>query len=147
MKPLVYLDICCFNRPFDDKSILRNRLEAEAKIFVQRQILIGRLSVAWSFILELENNENPYEEVKTQISAWRKVASVNIPWNPEVIQNAETFQFKLGIEAKDALHIASAIQSKSDYFLTTDRKFLSKIRQLETIKCINPVEWIDGEAP
>jgi hypothetical protein len=28
----IYLDNCCFNRPFDDQSHLRIRLEAEAKL-------------------------------------------------------------------------------------------------------------------
>ena len=31
----VYLDNCCFNRPFDDQSQLRIRLETEAKLDIQ----------------------------------------------------------------------------------------------------------------
>jgi hypothetical protein len=31
----VYLDNCCYNRPFDDQKRLRIRLEAEAKMAVQ----------------------------------------------------------------------------------------------------------------
>lgn len=32
---LIYLDICCFNRPFDDQSDLIVRLQTEAKLHVQ----------------------------------------------------------------------------------------------------------------
>ena len=34
MKTRVYLDNCCFNRPFDDRENLIIRLEAEAKLHV-----------------------------------------------------------------------------------------------------------------
>ena len=35
----LYLDNCSFNRPYDDQSLLRNYLEAEAKVFIQLCIL------------------------------------------------------------------------------------------------------------
>ena len=38
----LYLDNCCFNRPFDDQSQLKVRLETEAKLFIQQGILVGR---------------------------------------------------------------------------------------------------------
>ena len=34
----IYLDNCIFNRPFDDQSQIRIRLEAEAKLFIQDKI-------------------------------------------------------------------------------------------------------------
>ena len=34
----VYLDNCCFNRPFDDQSAVRIRIESEAKLHVQQKI-------------------------------------------------------------------------------------------------------------
>ncbi|MEY6432363.1 hypothetical protein ABC977_08085 [Thioalkalicoccus limnaeus] len=38
---LIYLDICCFNRPFDDQGQLLIRLQTEAKLFVQEGIRAG----------------------------------------------------------------------------------------------------------
>jgi hypothetical protein len=35
---MVYLDKCCFNRPFDDQKQLRIRLEAVAKLGIQEKI-------------------------------------------------------------------------------------------------------------
>jgi len=34
----IYLDNCVFNRPFDDQSHLRVRLEPEAKLYIQSRI-------------------------------------------------------------------------------------------------------------
>ena len=38
----VYLDNCCYNRPFDDQSQLKVRLETEAKLFVQLERHVGQ---------------------------------------------------------------------------------------------------------
>jgi hypothetical protein len=35
---LLYLDMCCLNRPFDDQSIDRNRLESEAVLAILRRV-------------------------------------------------------------------------------------------------------------
>jgi len=32
----IYLDICTFNRPFDDQNQLKIKLETEAKLFIQQ---------------------------------------------------------------------------------------------------------------
>ena len=39
---LIYLDVCCLNRPFDDWSYDRNRLEGEAVITILKQIKTGK---------------------------------------------------------------------------------------------------------
>jgi hypothetical protein len=41
----VYLDNCCYNRPFDDQSNLLVMLEAEAKLFIQKEIKDGRIDL------------------------------------------------------------------------------------------------------
>lgn len=56
---LIYIDICCFNRPFDDQSQLMVRLQTEAKLYVQEMIRRGDYKLAWSAVIDLENNANP----------------------------------------------------------------------------------------
>lgn len=34
----IYLENCCFNRPFDDQNQLKIKLEAEAKLHIQAEI-------------------------------------------------------------------------------------------------------------
>jgi len=41
---LIYLDLCCFNRPCDDQSQLRVRLETEAKLSLQDKVRGGALA-------------------------------------------------------------------------------------------------------
>ena len=53
MKYQIYLDNCCFNRPYDDQSYLLIQLESEAKLFVQKEILKGRFELVWSYYFGL----------------------------------------------------------------------------------------------
>ena len=34
----IYLDMCCFNRPYDDQTQSRIRIETEAKVVIQEKI-------------------------------------------------------------------------------------------------------------
>ncbi len=51
--------------------------------------------------------------------------------------------FKKGINAKDALHISCAIYSNCEYFITTDKKLLNKNNNIEGIKILNPIEFVN----
>ncbi len=70
----LYLDNCCFNRPFDDQSTLTVRLETEAKLHIQGAIRAGHYNLGWSYILDYENAANPLEERRTEIQRWERLA-------------------------------------------------------------------------
>ena len=56
----IYLDTCCLNKPYDDQSLMRNSLEAQAKLHIQSLIKEGRIQLATSYILLYENSKNPF---------------------------------------------------------------------------------------
>jgi len=135
----LYLDNCCFNRPYDEQSILLNLLESDAKLFVQKEILNGTFTLVWSYMLDYENYYNPYDNRKIAIGNWKRVAKIDIEPTDEILQRA-TEIMKIGIKNKDALHLSCAIEARSDYFLTTDKRLLNK--NLAEIKIINPIDFI-----
>ncbi|SDC83992.1 MULTISPECIES: type II toxin-antitoxin system VapC family toxin [unclassified Candidatus Frackibacter] len=136
----IYLDNCCFNRPFDDQTQIKIRLETEAKLFIQKEILNGKYDLAWSYILEYENQMNPFKERKEVISEWKSIAVVDLEETNDILKFAEVLEDK-GIKTKDALYISCAIEARCYYFLTTDKKLLNS--EVEEIKIINPIEFIN----
>ena len=74
----VYLDNCAFNRPFDDQSHIRIRLETEAKLYIQDNIKNNKLKLIWSYILDIENDHNPFKEKRMAIEKWKRLAAVDI---------------------------------------------------------------------
>lgn len=137
----IYLDNCCFNRPFDDQSQIRIKLESEAKLKIQSEIQAGRLELVWSYILDAENEANPFDERKRAIQDWENNAVIDIDENRELIDNAINLT-QMGLRSKDALHIACALFAKCDYFLTTDDKILNKNSMVDNLIIIDPIGFV-----
>ena len=138
----IYLDNCCYNRPYDDQSQLRISLETQAKLQIQRMVQEKRLELASSFVLEYENNRNPHLSRKMAISSFLQEnvsAYVNGERIEEVREKAKVIQ-KTGVKTADALHTACSILSGSDYLITTDDRLLRY--QTDEIIIVNPMEFI-----
>ena len=138
-KTRLYLDNCCFNRPYDDQTNLNISLEAEAKLFIQNEILEKNYELAWSFMMDYEISANPFYDRQLAFMKWKNIAVLDIdPTERILIKGREIMQ--KNIKQKDAIHIACAIKAECDYFLTTDRKVLNK--NIQEIKIINPLDFI-----
>jgi predicted nucleic acid-binding protein len=135
----LYLDNCSYNRPFDDQSPLVVRFETDAKLQIQELVKNNELELVWSFVLDYENNANPFEEVKSKIAEWKRLASVDCDYSDVIAQKAAAYM-KLGLRQMDASHIACAVFAGADYFITTDKKILNK--SIKDIKIINPIDFI-----
>lgn len=141
----IYLDNCCFNRPFDNQMQLRIKLETEAKLHIQERIIQGELQLAWSFVLDFENEANPFEQPKLAIRDWKVHAFVYVHSSKEILGMAEKFE-SMGIRSKDALHLACSIAVKCDCFLTTDDQLVKKAKDLIEIQVSDPIAFIREEA-
>jgi hypothetical protein len=137
----IYLDNCCFNRPFDDQSQLRVRLESEAKLKIQEEIRLGSIELIWSYILDYENDKNPFIERKYRISKWKKYSIGDVDENNE-LKGIATSLNKKGFHKIDSLHLACAIFSKCKYFLTTDDQILKLAAIVKEIKIVDPIAFI-----
>lgn len=122
----VYLDNCCLNRPYDDQSQIKVNLETRAKLDIQRQIREGTLELAASYVLEAENDANPFDikrnDIKSFINKYTKVF-VDIQ-NQKEINRISSEIMQTGVKKLDACHIACAIIAKCDFFITTDKRIL-----------------------
>jgi predicted nucleic acid-binding protein len=137
----VYLDNCCFNRPFDDQSQARVRLEAEAKLEIQQRIKDKKIELAWSYILDYEGQANPFEERRDVVARWKTAAVVDIEETDATIRKAHQIASR-GLRAKDALHIACAMAAGCDFFLTTDDLVVRRMRGFAGIAVMDPTQFV-----
>ncbi len=138
---IIYLDNCCFNRPFDDQSQIRINIETQAKLFVQQQIKDGKIDLVWSYMIDYENSFNPFIERKKIIQNWKIKAKSIILENENILHVAQIL-ITLGLNTKDALHVSCAIEGGCDFFLTTDDKILKKLKDFKQISVINPLNIV-----
>jgi predicted nucleic acid-binding protein len=106
---------------------------------IQQWILDGKLELAWSFILEYENDQNPFIERRWQIEKWQNIAVVDCSLSDEIYNKSKQLML-LGLRAKDSYHIACAISAHCNYFITSDAKILNK--HIHDINVINPVDFL-----
>ena len=108
----IYLDMCCFNRPYDDQTQARIHLETGAKLLLQQKVKNAECDLIWSSVLDFECQNNPFEERRHAIIQWRWLAKAILTTNFEIINQAKMHQAQ-GIGQFDALHVACAIAGQA----------------------------------
>lgn len=138
----IYLDMCCYNRPYDDQSQLTVSIESQTKLFVQELIKNGKVDLIGSYVLDYELSRNPFEMRRRAIDLFIKEYMkgyvgferdvVIAPLANEIMQT--------GIKEKDAFHLAAAIYAECDYFISTDYRLLKY--KTNKIKLVTPVTFV-----
>ena len=136
----VNLDNCCYNRPFDPQDQLRVAIETSAKIRVQALMRSGQVEYVWSAVLDYEVGKSPYLDRIDMIWPWSDHATVFVPMTASIVDRGAAIQ-TFGVKRLDALHLASAESVGCDWFLTTDKGILKKLRNLGQMRIANPVDF------
>ncbi len=140
----IYLDVCCLNRPFDDQSQDRIRLESEAILLVLAQVQNSLLQWVSSEIVLLEIMETPNVQKRERLTLLSKLANHEIAYGRNEEHRAIELE-TLGFHSFDAMHLACAESANVDIFLTTDDRLLRKASHLKKqlkIKAVNPINFI-----
>jgi len=142
----IYLDLCVYNRPFDDQSQPRIMLEALCFIIVMANVSSGDIKTVSSFVLEYENRKNPKIENRIVIADMLSVASEFVAYSKNIQERAEQLEDE-GISGIDALHFACAEIAHAEYFITCDdalSKKINKVKDLQ-VKTLTIIEFINKE--
>ena len=140
----VYLDNCCYNRPFDDQAQVKVLLETIAKLDIQQRMRTGGLEYAWSSVLDFEIMKSRFYDRARQILPWAKGAAVKVLVDETIRQRAKDFEAN-GVKPMDALHVACAEAARCDWFFTVDQGILNKARPLTSMRIANPIEFFGGD--
>jgi len=139
----IYLDNCCYNRPFDDHSHVKVLIETLAKLTIQQQMREGAIEYVWSEVLDFEVGQSRFIDRKMQILPWADGASVHMHLDEDIRRRAKEFEV-FGVKAMDSLHLACAESAGCDWFFTTDKGILNKAKPLTSMRVASPVEFVGG---
>ena len=141
----IYLDVCCLNRPFDDLSQERVRLEAEAVksvlVLIGTRQWVGVGSEAIDFEIGRMPDPDRQLEVALITSGFSEYITIG---EPERQRGLEWESFGFG--SLDALHLACAEKAGADVLLTTDDLLLRKAGRYVTnltVRVANPWTWLE----
>ena len=137
----IYIDNCCYGRPFDSPSSPSIVFESTAKIFIQSLVLNNELTLVNSFVLYEEIKAIPNKENRRLILKFLDNATVYVAKDKyaDILTLAMEIM-ELGVKYMDASHIACAVLASCDYFITTDKRLLKY--KSDRLNIINPVDFI-----
>ena len=139
----LYLDNCCYSRPFDDLRQEKNNLEAQAiKVIIDKHWKNEfKIYTSDALVFEMNNIKDQIKRAKV-IEVYNKLNLINIQFSDKIIKRAYEIR-KYNIKNMDSLHIAYAESANIDYFITTDRLLVNAASRADLkVKVINPINFI-----
>ena len=133
----IYLDTCCLQRPLDDQTQPRVRVETEAIFAILASVQDGSITLLTSEALEFEISRVPDEQRRREALAILTLASERLTLSVASEELAESLA-RAGLAAMDALHVALAATAKASFFVTADDKLLRRARSLPSLT-VTPV--------
>lgn len=139
----IYLDVCCINRPFDDQTEERIRMESEAVLAILKRCLL-EWTLIGSEAIDYEISRIPDAERRRKVEQIASISREKTIVDESIVSRAREIEMHGLIKPMDALHLACAERS-ADVMLTTDDEILrAAIRMSADIKVIvmNPARWL-----
>ena len=143
----IYIDTCCYNRPYDDQTQERISAESAAIVSIIELCKIVGYPIVGSLVLLSEISEIKNVEKRRFIEEFYNT-SVNeeIPLTGDIIKHARLLTQTQNLDDFDGLHLAAAIAAGADVLLTTDDDFEKRCSGLSLkIKVMNPVNFGERE--
>lgn len=139
----IYLDNCCYNRLFDDRSHIKNYLEREAILIIMQKAFDNELQIVGSDVLKIEMSKVRNKDKRNDVEGLYHVLVIDsVSATYEVGQRAAQIREASNIRSFDSLHLACA-EIGADVLLTTDMKFLKYSQRISTkIAVKNPIEFV-----
>ena len=140
----IYLDNCCLNRPFDDQSQNRIRLESESIIIIMNRLFQGEWEWISSEVLDIEIENTPNIEKRHYLTQLPEFVHESLRIENVDLERAKQLE-SMGFKSFDAMHIACAERGNVETFFTTDDKLLKLSDRLKNelnVKVLNPLTWL-----
>jgi predicted nucleic acid-binding protein len=120
----LYLDTCCYNRPYDDQTQERIHLEGEAILAIINKREQNNDEIIGSLVLdfEMEQIENIEKQEKVK-NFYIQTIDKKIDYNVNILKRVKELSDQTKIRTFDRFHLSFAENAKVDVLLTTDDKF------------------------
>jgi hypothetical protein len=141
----LYLEVSCLNRPFDEQSQARIRLESEAIMHILEGIESGRWSQVASEMALVEIDAILDVDRRKRVHMLLPDKEYILSLTPDMFSRAEALQ-PLGFKPADALHVAAAEAALADVLLRScdDRLCRAGKRHKDKLRVLvaNPLQWL-----
>ncbi len=141
----VYLDVCALNRPFDDQSQMRIRLETDAVLLILSHVRAQTIRMVVSPVHLKEVSANPDLSRREHMLALLQMFGAAVTLDLLQVRRHTEALLQYGIGVADAARVAFAELSGSD-FITVDDRLLRRLQHIDVrVWCGAPTAYCDKE--
>lgn len=140
----LYLDVSCLNRPFDDQSQVRIRLETEAITLILERLDSGLWTQVSSEMALIEINAIADVDRRTRVRLLLPEETEILKLTTSTFQRVAALQ-RLGFKPADALHVAAAEEAGANVLLSCDERLCRLARRHRNklkVRVANPLDWL-----
>jgi hypothetical protein len=143
---LSYRDGCCLQRPLDDQTQPRIKLETEAVLAIIAAIESGDLELANSEAIIFELRRIADESRRTDAMRILAITSRMPIAAPEVETTAEALS-QSGFKPMDSVHLATTAVHRINCIIKCDDKLLRKAKQTASLKLkiLSPLDFVKDQ--
>lgn len=121
-------------------------MEARAVEALFEKVVAGDLGLVSSFVVELEHSRLGEAARRERVGDLIYLARGYVEPSPRILFRARELE-SMGFGEGDALHLAAAERSRSDYFVTCDDRLLRRARRIGMpIMVVSPLGLFEKEA-
>jgi len=140
----LYLDSCCYNRPYDAQTQEKIHMEGEAVLAIINKSKQAGDEIAGSPALDLEIEQiNDIEKKEKVKYFYDQTITAEIKYSTAILKRVRELSEQTSIRTLDGFHLAFAENANVDILLTTDNKFEKTVSKLNLkLKVINPLKYL-----
>ena len=146
----IYIDVCCYNRPFDNPAhLLQASVQAEITAIMSALEVcrVENFSVIGSPAVVLEINKIQNDVKRRQVMGFYLGAKTEEIQSTDDIEARTQQLIGLGLRMLDSYHVAFSEAANVDYLLTTDTRLVNAAPRMGLkIKVINPIKFLQEYA-
>ena len=136
----IYLDNCCYNRPFDDQTQPRVREETDAiSAIITRTIASNDIILSSDILLFEVMKIKALDKRRAILSMINRLTDKTVALNEQINLRKNDIMCASNIRDMDAAHLACAEFGDAEFFLTTDDKLIKACENLTLkFRVLNP---------
>jgi predicted nucleic acid-binding protein len=140
----LYLDNCCYNRPYDDQAQEKNHMEGEAILTIINRCKQNNDEIIGSSVLDLEIDQIKDIEKKEKVKYfYNQTITEKVDYTADILKRVRELSAQTNIRTLDRFHLSFAEYSHADILLTTDTKFEKASSKLKLgIRVMNPLGYL-----
>ncbi len=144
----IYLDLCALERPYDDKSYYRIRLEAAAIELIIAQVKSGNYTLYYSPVHEEEISQISRDILRADLEL---LLHGTAKYAKPLIKNADALERRgweneaVGLGIADAFHLAYAEALRADFITCDDELIKRSSKCRPEVWCGTPIDFCKKE--